>query len=233
MGQTTVEKKLWGVWVQNRLLLCQIPNKIDMHFCYCFSYNVCYFLVCRYSVVGWSIPWIPVIVALAMDQIKTDSDLAPSYGLPQCWLNSAYGLYIYFLVPLAAMFFTNFIIYVIVVVRFSILAYQCRAVRNTHHEKIILSFKLFFAFGLLWVFGILCAAFPENSAFSCLFIFINSLSGVLLLLIFLVNASVYKALKQLVRKTPASSRPSLPTTEKICSASSKNQPQWTLRGACQ
>lgn len=165
--------------------------------------------------MGWSVPAVPVVIALVIDQTNTDSELAPMYGLPQCWLNSSYGLYIYFLVPLAFMFLASFIAYVIVVVRFSVLAYQSRAVRNAHHEKIILSVKLFFAFGMLWIFGFLCAAFPEVAAFSCIFVFVNSLTGVLLLFVFLVNASVCQALRRLVvDKRSSKNRSSQPSGEK-------------------
>lgn len=174
-----------------------------------FSYLGSSILISRYSVIGWSLPWIPVAIALVSDSISPHSELAPQYGLPQCWLNSSYGLYIYFLIPLASMFVANVIGYVIVIVRFSVLAYQARRVRNSHHEKIILGIKLFFAFGLLWVFGLLSALFPGNAAIACIFIFSNSLTGSLMAVVFLCNKSVYKAMTKLRRER--SSRSSKPT----------------------
>lgn len=141
-------------------------------------------------------PLIPIIIALIIDSVKPDSDLAPQYGLPQCWLNSAYGIYIYFIIPLTSMFVTNLVIFIVIIVKFSILAYQSRHVRTHHREKVILTVKLIFAFGLLWVFGILSAIFPQNGAIACIFIFVNSSMGTILCVVFLMNRSVINATRK-------------------------------------
>lgn len=151
---------------------------------------------CRYSVAGWSVPAIPVIVAISIDHIDTMSELSPQYGIPECWFNSQYGLFLYFLIPIAVTLAVNAVFYIIIVVKFAMLAYQTRGVRTSHTEKLVLGVKLFFAFGLLWIFGILSAVINKNEALVCIFMFSNSLSGVFLLVIFVCNGAVVRALKQ-------------------------------------
>ena len=92
----------------------------------------------------------------------------------------------------------NMVAYVFVVVKFSVLAYQTRNVKSSHGEKIVLSVKLIFAFGLLWVFGLMSAAWRENSELSCIFVFLNGLSGVVLFLVFLCNKTVATAFGKMV-----------------------------------
>ena len=92
----------------------------------------------------------------------------------------------------------NMVAYVFVVVKFSVLAYQTRNVKSSHGEKIVLSVKLIFAFGLLWVFGLMSAAWRENSELSCIFVFLNGLSGVVLFLVFLCNKTVATAFGKLM-----------------------------------
>ena len=175
----------------------------------------------RYSVIGWTIPMIPTLIALIIDHTDSGSDLAPQYGLPQCWINSRYGLYIYFLLPVAIIFTLNLIAYIVVVVRLSLLVNQTRRARTNHREKLILIVKLFFAFGLLWIFGILSAIFRDNAGLSCLFLFVNSLSGLILLLIFVCNASVLQAMVKLAKEK--TSRFSLSTESTSKSQSSQQK----------
>ena len=153
----------------------------------------------RYSAVGWTIPAVLVISAIIIDHVDPSSPVRPQYGGDQCWFSSRYGLYIYFLLPMAIVFCLNLASYVIVVIKFSILAYQTRGVRTNHSEKIILSVKLMFAFGLLWVFGLLAAAFRDNVALSCIATFLNGLSGLVLLLVFMCNKSVIRLVSGYVR----------------------------------
>lgn len=138
---------------------------------------------------------VPVTTALIIDNVTTMSEFSPQYGQPQCWFNSDYGLYFYFLIPIAVILLLNFVTYIIIIIRFAILAYQTRKAKSAHKEKLIISVKLFFAFGLLWIFGILSAVFPNNPAISCIFIFINTLSGMLLMLVFICNHSVINSFR--------------------------------------
>ena len=190
----------------------------------CKHRHLCDEFLYRYSVVGWSLPWLPVVIALVIDGVEPEAEFAPQYGLPQCWLNSPYGVYIYFLIPLTCMFVANFVTYILVVIRFSILAFQSRGVRKAHHEKIILSVKLFFAFGLLWIFGLLSAIFPGNAAFACIFIFTSSLNGLMLFLVFLCNEAVFKALKKFKSETShSSSKPTNQTSQHSNTSGNTNQ----------
>ena len=144
---------------------------------------------------GWILPLIPVIVALSIDRLESMSEYAPQYGLPQCWFNSEYGLFLYFLLPVAIAVVANIVSYTIVITRFAVLAYQTRKSKTSHGEKLILGVKLFFAFGLLWVIGLLAAIFNKSKSWSCIFMFVNSLSGVLLMLVFVCNGAIFKALR--------------------------------------
>jgi len=134
---------------------------------------------------------IPILIAIIMDQLPQQENMAPDYGLPQCWLNNGYGLYIYFIIPIAIIFVANFILYTAVIIRFIILSRQTSAVNNSdNHDKIFISVRLIFGFGLLWVFGLLSAVFPKTDSLSCIFIFVNGLSGPILFLVFLCNGKV-------------------------------------------
>ena len=76
-----------------------------------------------------------------------DSVAKPVYGAPECWFNSPPRLYFYFLLPMAIIFCFNLVIYIAIVVKFAVLAYQTRTVRSNHREKLLLSVQLIFVFG--------------------------------------------------------------------------------------
>lgn len=158
------------------------------------------YCICRYCIVGVFIPLIPVLLAVIFDNTDVRPELKPVYGLPQCLVNSKYGLFIYLVVPKAVIFVANLLAYIAVVIKFSILAYQTRKAKVNHREKLVLSIKLFFAFGLFWLFGILSAVHKGSYGLSCTFQFLNSLNGVLLMLVFLCNGAVLQAVKKYIQR---------------------------------
>ena len=96
---------------------------------------------------------------------------------------------------MAIIFSINLLSYIYVITKFVIIAYQTRQVNTNHKEKIILSMKFIFTFGLLWVTGILAYVLKDNGTLPCVFLFLNGLNGAILFLVFVCSKSVFTAIR--------------------------------------
>lgn len=148
------------------------------------------FLFSRYYILGWGVPLIAPVTTQVLEYSQISTDLKPQIGGIQCWFQTEFGLQVYFLVPIAIIFCANLFIYIVLVSKLACLAYQTRKVKTNHVEKLILSIKLFFAFGLLWMVGLLAAIFKGNDALKCSFLIVNGLNGVLLFIVFICTKAV-------------------------------------------
>ena len=139
-----------------------------------------------------------------------------------CWFSSPYGMIIYFLFPLLIIFVSNLIAFIVVIFKLSILAYQSRRVKTSHYEKVTLSIKMIFAFGLLWAYTILAVIFYADQALSCIAMFINGLKGVIVFVVFICNKPVLHALHNKLR-----GRPSRRSRRRVSSRSARTSSSYT------
>lgn len=148
----------------------------------------------RFSLIGWLLPLIPVILTTVAEHSNLNEKYKPQIGGEKCWFRGPYGLQFYFLLPIAIVFCANLIIYITLIARLALLAYETRKAKTNHKEKLILSVKLFFAFGLLWLVGFLSAIFVHNENLKCGFLILNGLNGVFLFIVFICTKAFFNLL---------------------------------------
>ncbi|XP_041975772.1 uncharacterized protein LOC121730699 [Aricia agestis] len=138
--------------------------------------------VMKFTLIGWGMPTIPVIVTLTLDK----ENYIPS-NLPD---NICYptGLYLIFgiVVPISLILIVNVILYVLVM--WSISRGPDGKVRSVDMDLIGAQFRLsvflFFLLGLTWIFGLF--SFSNNSMWSYLFCLTSTLQGFVLFLYFII-----------------------------------------------
>lgn len=148
--------------------------------------------------MGWSVPLIPVAGTILGDYVNIPDAYKPHIGGQHCWFTTRLGLLIYFQLPIVLLFCTNLLIYIVVIIKFIVLSCQTRRVRNDHSEKLVMSIKFFFGFGLLWIFGILAAAFREVIFLNCLFMFLTGFNGVIMFCVFLGSRKVVRSIRSYI-----------------------------------
>lgn len=160
-----------------------------------------------YSVYAWIVPAIIVGICLVMDVLKLDVNFRPHYGEGVCWITSRMGLVLFFLVPVAVILASNFVLFGITVfcLRRSSRASETAIEKSRSKSQLILYFRLSVIMGLTWAFGFI-ATLTQSAAMWYLFILFNTLQGAFLCLAFVFTRNVLQLMK---RGTPLLSRGSL------------------------
>lgn len=139
------------------------------------------------SLLGWTLPMIPVLLVVAIDRHTYVPDLY--FSESQICYPSGYSLYFGVLLPIGTIVGANLVIFVLV--NYNLLRGTnavCKAGdRNTKLSQLRLSIFLFFLLGLTWIFGLISTAFSETSVvFSYLFCLTSTLQGFVMFLYFVI-----------------------------------------------
>ncbi|XP_037041277.1 uncharacterized protein LOC119078003 [Bradysia coprophila] len=144
-------------------------------------------LLLKSSLLGWSLPTIPVLLVIAIDRYTYVPDL--EYSESQICYPSGYSLYFGILLPIGIIVGANLVIFILV--NYNLLRGTnavCKSGdRTTKLSQLRLSIFLFFLLGLTWIFGLLSTAFSETSiVFSYLFCLTSTLQGFVMFLYFVI-----------------------------------------------
>lgn len=144
-------------------------------------------LLLKSSLLGWSLPTIPVLLVIAIDRYTYVPDL--QYSESQICYPSGYSLYFGILLPIGIIVGANLVIFVLV--NYNLLRgtnATCKSGdRTSKLSQLRLSIFLFFLLGLTWIFGLLSTAFAETSiVFSYLFCLTSTLQGFVMFLYFVI-----------------------------------------------
>ncbi len=139
------------------------------------------------SLLGWTLPMIPVLLVVSVDRNTYVPDL--SFSESQICYPSGYSLYFGILLPIGVIVGANLVIFILV--NYNLLRGTnavCKAGdRNTKLSQLRLSIFLFFLLGLTWIFGLMSTAFSETSiVFSYLFCLTSTLQGFVMFLYFVI-----------------------------------------------
>lgn len=139
------------------------------------------------SLLGWTLPMIPVLLVVSVDSDTYIPDLY--FSESQICYPSGYSLYFGILLPIGVIVGANLVIFILV--NYNLLRGTnavCKAGdRNTKLSQLRLSIFLFFLLGLTWIFGLMSTAFAETSiVFSYLFCLTSTLQGFVMFLYFVI-----------------------------------------------
>ena len=82
------------------------------------GYMICSFVHRRfkiYSIYAWVIPMLIVTCGHVVDHVDLLKEYKPSYASTICWLNNRAGLALFFVLPFAALFLENIVLFLIAV----------------------------------------------------------------------------------------------------------------------
>lgn len=147
------------------------------------------------SILGWTLPMIPVLLVASIDSGTYIPDLELSES--QICYPSGYSLYFGILLPIGVIVGANIVIFILV--NYNLLRGSnavCRAGdRNTKLSQLRLSIFLFFLLGLTWIFGLMSTAFAETSVvFSYLFCLTSTFQGFVMFIYFVIMDPVARNL---------------------------------------
>lgn len=147
------------------------------------------------SILGWTLPMVPVLFVVAIDSSTYIPDLDISVN--QICYPSGNALYFGILLPIGVIVGANLVIFILV--NYNLLRGTnavCRAGdRNSKLSQLRLSIFLFFLLGLTWIFGLMSTAFAETSiVFSYLFCLTSTFQGFVMFLYFVIMDPVARNL---------------------------------------
>ncbi|XP_049878532.1 uncharacterized protein LOC126375571, partial [Pectinophora gossypiella] len=141
--------------------------------------------MCKFALVGWGLPLIPVIIVLALDYENYLPDPTTNPEKRVCY-PTGFNFIVGILIPVAVVLFINLILFASVL--YSISRGPEGKVRSTEMDlvgaQLRLSLFLFFLLGLTWIFGIL--SFNRNVLWSYLFCLTSTLQGFVLFIYFVI-----------------------------------------------
>lgn len=139
--------------------------------------------MCKFNLIGWGIPIIPVVIILLIDTNNYIPD--SSYHKRICYPTGIF-LILGVLVPICLILTVNIILFILVL--YAISCGTEEKVKSTDMDLICtqlrLSIFLFFLLGLTWIFGIL--SFSNNFTWSYLFCLTSTLQGFVLFVYFII-----------------------------------------------
>lgn len=147
------------------------------------------------SILGWTLPMVPVLLVVSIDSGTYVPDL--EFSESQICYPSGYSLYFGILLPIGVIVGANLVIFILV--NYNLLKGTnavCRAGdRNSKLSQLRLSIFLFFLLGLTWIFGLMSTAFAETSiVFSYLFCLTSTFQGFVMFLYFVIMDPVARNL---------------------------------------
>lgn len=147
------------------------------------------------SLLGWTLPMIPVLLVVLIDSDTYIPDLY--FSESQICYPSGYSLYFGILLPIGVIVGANLVIFILV--NYNLLRGTnavCKAGdRSSKLSQLRLSVFLFFLLGLTWLFGLMSTAFSETSiVFSYLFCLTGTFQGFVMFLYFVVMDPVARNL---------------------------------------
>lgn len=147
------------------------------------------------SLLGWTLPMVPVLLVVIIDSDTYVPDL--EFSESQICYPSGYSLYFGILLPIGVIVGANLVIFILV--NYNLLRGTnavCRAGdRNSKLSQLRLSIFLFFLLGLTWIFGLMSTAFSETSiVFAYLFCLTSTFQGFVMFLYFVIMDPVARNL---------------------------------------
>ncbi|XP_041483074.1 G-protein coupled receptor Mth2-like [Lytechinus variegatus] len=151
----------------------------------------------RYSLVGWGIPLLLVIVSLGLH--FTENDIFPlEYGSGRnCWVYPVLANIILFISPIVLSLVANVVLFILTVINICRTTKMTRSAlqqdRSHRHviSELLIYFKISCLMGFSWLFG-LVAALGTTPALWYIFITVNGLQGISVFFSFGLNARVRK-----------------------------------------
>ncbi|XP_065579142.1 uncharacterized protein LOC136039387 isoform X1 [Artemia franciscana] len=165
-----------------------------------------------YSLYAWGGPTCTVALALLLDNTSLLPEFAPEYGRALCWINSRYGLLLFFIIPVLFLLLENLVFFFLTI--FSILSQQKAAkyaqesaqrkrdsgesgqasdAGKTNRVRFYLYVKLAIIMGLTWIFGFVAATAGLPSLWYPFIIF-NSLQGAAIFVGFDMKKKIFEML---------------------------------------
>ncbi|XP_041483049.1 uncharacterized protein LOC121429860 isoform X2 [Lytechinus variegatus] len=177
----------------------------------------------RYSLVGWGVPLLLVIVSLGLH--FTENDILPlEYGSGRnCWVYPVLSNIVFFIGPIVLSLVANVVLFAITVVSI------CRTTKMTRSTlrkdgsqrnviaELLIYFKISCLMGFSWLFGLI-AALGTTPALWYIFITVNGLQGISVFFSFGLNARVRKLWRK--RMAPSKSGSSSGSSHKTKKTSS-------------
>ncbi|XP_023222656.1 uncharacterized protein LOC111624110 [Centruroides sculpturatus] len=141
----------------------------------------------KYSIYGWFLPVLIVLLAVLFEYALPESILKPNYAYTVCWFSSKISLLVFFALPIAILLMINTAFFISTAVHIAILSKGAKISleNSTCKERVRfqLYIKLALIMGITWIFGFI-AAYCDNDILWYLFITLNGLQGVYILLAF-------------------------------------------------
>lgn len=158
-----------------------------------------------YSLYGWGVPSVIVIVGQIMDNIKNLSTdvIKPHLGVWTCWFykGNLGGMWLFLYGPLSILIGINIILFILTASHL----YRVRVTDTVragreHWTRFVILVSLFIVMGVSWVTEIITFAISQNSKTSFEAIMVtdifNILTGFYVFIIFVCKPSVWKMLKK-------------------------------------
>ena len=141
-----------------------------------------------YSIFSWTGPALIVATSVLVDTFAADSSFKPMYGVGICWLTNKNALIVFFAGPIFFIIFVNAILFAIIATKIRLIQERSR---NADKSNAFIYMKLFVVIGLTWTLGFVANVIP-HPVFWYLFIFLNTLQGVFIFLVFVATKRVWR-----------------------------------------
>ena len=135
-----------------------------------------------YHLCGWLGTLILSCLVFMLDFLDVPSDFKPNFGQPYCWIVGK-GLIIYFFIPTGLLLFTNVILFICTSLALRTSFEESSAVARKDKRNFQVYLKLFLLMGITWALGFV-VAFTDAKILEYVYIFVNSLQGVLIFIAF-------------------------------------------------
>lgn len=159
--------------------------------------------MCKFAILGWGIPLIPVIIVLSID-FESYIPSTSTFYKPICY-PKGYSFLFGIMLPISIILLVNVVLFILVL--YSISRGSNDKMKPTDMDLVFaqlrLSIFLFFLLGLTWIFGIF--SFNSNLIWSYLFCLTATLQGFVLFVYFIICDPATRSMWFALVKTPLTS----------------------------
>ena len=148
-----------------------------------------------YSIVGWIVPGLIVIVCIILDNVDVFDTVQIGYGKGTgCFLSGMKALFIFFNVPHMLSVLFNIVAFILTVYGISHKRMAAPGSKRSDRLFFFVYLKLFVVMGITWLFAIIASS-TGHIVFWYLHFILNGLQGVFVFISFSLRANIWKKMK--------------------------------------
>jgi hypothetical protein len=151
----------------------------------------------QYIVYAYGVPACIVAISVTIEFSNIMPDFPIGYGISGCWIGVKSATFVFFCLPMLFVILTNMVFYILTIISINYVSSVVESEKHRHRGRsdLLIYVRIFSVLGFTWIFGVVTFFFHNDESIALrivifLFVIFNSLQGLFLFSVFMMNGRV-------------------------------------------